>query len=52
MIYLKKEIQEQLQVNFHKALNKGGFFVIGKAETLLGMPQIALSLIMQENACI
>jgi len=36
MIYFKKEIQEQLQVNFHKALNKGGFFVIGKAETLLG----------------
>ncbi len=36
MIYFKKEIQEQLQLNFHKALNRGGFFVIGKAETLLG----------------
>jgi chemotaxis protein methyltransferase CheR len=36
MIYFKKEIQEQVQVNFHQALNKGGFFVIGKAETLLG----------------
>lgn len=36
MIYFKKEIQEQLQVNFHKVLNKDGFFVIGKAETLLG----------------
>jgi chemotaxis protein methyltransferase CheR len=36
MIYFKKEIQEQLQLNFHRALNKGGFFVIGKAETLLG----------------
>ena len=36
MIYLKKEIQEQLQLNFHQALNRGGFFVIGKAETLLG----------------
>ncbi|MDQ1276113.1 MAG: chemotaxis protein methyltransferase CheR [Euryarchaeota archaeon] len=36
MIYFKKEIQEQLQLNFHKTLNKGGFFVIGKAETLLG----------------
>lgn len=36
MIYFKKEIQEELQLNFHKMLNKGGFFVIGKAETLLG----------------
>lgn len=36
MIYFKKEVQEQLQLNFHKALNRGGFFVIGKAETLLG----------------
>lgn len=37
MIYFKKEIQEQLQLNFHQALNRGGFFVIGKAETLLGI---------------
>lgn len=36
MIYFKKEIQEQLQFNFYQALEKGGFFVIGKAETLLG----------------
>ncbi|WP_229392194.1 protein-glutamate O-methyltransferase CheR [Methanosarcina sp. DH2] len=36
MIYFKKEIQEQLQLNFHHSLNRGGFFVIGKAETLLG----------------
>ncbi|WP_440946391.1 CheR family methyltransferase [Methanosarcina sp. T3] len=36
MIYFKKEIQEQLQLNFHQVLNRGGFFVIGKAETLLG----------------
>lgn len=36
MIYFKKEVQEQLQLNFHKALNRGGFLVIGKAETLLG----------------
>lgn len=36
MIYFKKEIKEQLQLNFHQALNRGGFFVIGKAETLLG----------------
>lgn len=36
LIYFKKEIQEQLQLNFYQALNKGGFFVIGKAETLLG----------------
>ncbi len=36
MIYFKKEIQEELQLNFHKVLNRGGFFIIGKAETLLG----------------
>jgi chemotaxis protein methyltransferase CheR len=36
MIYFKKEIQEQLQLKFHQSLNRGGFFVIGKAETLLG----------------
>lgn len=36
MIYFKKEIQEQLQLNFYQSLEKGGFFVIGKAETLLG----------------
>ena len=36
MIYFKKEIQEQLQLNFYKTLEKGGFFIIGKSETLLG----------------
>jgi chemotaxis protein methyltransferase CheR len=36
MIYFKKEIQEKLQFNFNQALEKGGFFVIGKSETLLG----------------
>lgn len=36
IIYFKKEIQEQLQLNFYKALEKGGFFIIGKSETLLG----------------
>lgn len=36
MIYFKKEIQEQLQLNFYKALEKGGFLIIGKSETLLG----------------
>lgn len=35
MIYFKKEIQEQLQLNFYQSLEKGGFFIIGKAETLL-----------------
>jgi chemotaxis protein methyltransferase CheR len=36
MIYFKKEIQEQLQLNFYKILQKGGFFIMGKSETLLG----------------
>ena len=35
MIYFKKEIQEQLQLSFYRALEKGGFFIIGKSETLL-----------------
>lgn len=35
MIYFKKDIQEQLQLNFYQALEKGGYFVIGKSETLL-----------------
>jgi chemotaxis protein methyltransferase CheR len=35
MIYFKKESQEHLQLNFYQALEKGGFFVIGKSETLL-----------------
>jgi chemotaxis protein methyltransferase CheR len=37
MIYFNKEIQEQLHLDFYKALGQGGFFIIGKAETLLGM---------------
>jgi len=36
MIYFKKEFQEQLQLNFYQSLEKGGFLVIGKAETLIG----------------
>ena len=36
MIYFNKEIQEQLHLDFYKALSQGGFFIIGKAETLLG----------------
>lgn len=36
MIYFKKDIQEKLQLNFYKSLWKGGFFIVGKSETLLG----------------
>ncbi len=36
MIYFNKEIQEQLHLDFYKALSHEGFFIIGKAETLLG----------------
>ncbi|MFY1113045.1 MAG: CheR family methyltransferase [Methanosarcinaceae archaeon] len=36
MIYFNKEIQEQLHLEFYKSLSQGGFFIIGKAETLLG----------------
>lgn len=37
IIYFKREIQEQLQVSFYESLNKGGFLIIGKAETVLGI---------------
>jgi chemotaxis protein methyltransferase CheR len=47
MIYFKKEIQEQLQLNFFKALEKRGYFIIGKSETLLGT---AFSLFKPYNA--
>ncbi|MDD3043116.1 MAG: protein-glutamate O-methyltransferase CheR [Methanosarcinaceae archaeon] len=36
MIYFKKEIQEQLYLDFYQALNNGGFFIIGKSETMTG----------------
>lgn len=36
LIYFKREIQEQLQINFYHALNENGFLVIGKLETLIG----------------
>lgn len=35
-IYFKKELQEQLYMNFYEALNNGGYFVMGKTETLIG----------------
>ncbi len=35
-IYFEKELQEKLYMNFYDGLNEGGFFVMGKTETLLG----------------
>lgn len=35
-IYFKKELQEKLYMNFYKSLNDGGYFVMGKTETLVG----------------
>lgn len=35
-IYFEQELQEKLYLNFYNALNKGGYFVMGKTETLVG----------------
>lgn len=35
-IYFEQELQERLYLNFYNALNKGGYFVMGKTETLVG----------------
>ncbi|HEY9247096.1 MAG TPA: protein-glutamate O-methyltransferase CheR [Candidatus Methanoperedens sp.] len=35
-IYFEQELQEKLYLNFYNSLNSGGFFVMGKTETLIG----------------
>ncbi len=35
-IYFEQELQERLYLNFYDALNDGGYFVMGKTETLVG----------------
>ena len=35
-IYFEKHLQETLYMDFYNGLNKGGFFVMGKTETLIG----------------
>ena len=35
-IYFEQKLQEILYMNFYNALNEGGFFVMGKTETLVG----------------
>lgn len=35
-IYFEKHLQEKLYMDFYDSLNKGGFFVMGKTETLIG----------------
>lgn len=35
-IYFEKQLQENLYMDFYNGLNKGGFFVMGKTETLIG----------------
>ena len=36
VIYFSRALQEVLYVDFYNALNHGGFFVMGKTETLVG----------------
>ncbi|MFP4654448.1 MAG: CheR family methyltransferase [Methanohalobium sp.] len=38
-IYFEKELQEKLYTDFYNALNPGGYFVMGKTETLVGESQ-------------
>lgn len=35
-IYFEQALQEKLYLNFYNALNNGGYFVMGKTETLVG----------------
>ncbi len=35
-IYFDQKLQEKLYMNFYNALNEGGYFVMGKTETLVG----------------
>ena len=35
-IYFEQKLQETLYMNFYSALNEGGYFVMGKTETLVG----------------
>ncbi len=35
-IYFTKELQEQLYMDFYESLNTGGFFIMGKTETMIG----------------
>ncbi|NJD53753.1 MAG: protein-glutamate O-methyltransferase CheR [Candidatus Methanoperedens sp.] len=35
-IYFEQSLQEVLYMNFYNALNEGGYFVMGKTETLVG----------------
>lgn len=35
-IYFEQKLQETLYMNFYNSLNEGGFFVMGKTETLVG----------------
>lgn len=35
-IYFEQKLQETLYMNFYDSLNEGGFFVMGKTETLVG----------------
>jgi chemotaxis protein methyltransferase CheR len=35
-IFFNREVQEHLVINFHKALKKDGYMVLGKVETFLG----------------
>lgn len=36
VIYFSRELQEKLFMNFYNSLNVGGYFVMGKTETLVG----------------
>ena len=36
VIYFKRELQEKLYMDYYNALNPGGFFIMGKTETLSG----------------
>ncbi len=36
VIYFSRDLQEKLFINFYRSLNDGGYFIMGKTETLIG----------------
>jgi chemotaxis protein methyltransferase CheR len=36
VIYFTKDMQERLYMKFYRALNEGGYFIMGNTETLVG----------------
>ena len=45
MIYFSRERQQQIHMNFYRALREGGYFISGKSEILQGEPSKVFSVV-------